>query len=136
MSSNPHLFMLARAMRSKSLTPMAVQSAVRGGGGGFHKPDPKPWKPYNHTRVVALEDINTILYHDTNPEYHLHLHAMWVKNAKQGWALIWIYFFSIIVPIWAACVYTHKRAGSNLTPSLRPGKDHAHMAPKLVTNLK
>lgn len=51
--------------------------AVRGGGGGhFHRPDPKVPKLYEHTRLIHLEDINTILYHDFSPEYHMHLHSI------------------------------------------------------------
>ena len=42
----------------------------------------------------------------------------------------------VICPLWALATYTHKKAGSNLTPSLRPGKDHAHMAPKLINHLR
>ena len=30
----------------------------------------------------------------------------------------------------------HRKAGANLTPSVRPGKDHAHMAPRIISHLK
>jgi hypothetical protein len=61
---------------------------------------------------------------------------MWVKNSKQGWALWWIFILGVICPVWALGVYTMSKSGSNLTPSVRPGKDHAHMAPRIVTHLK
>lgn len=137
--SNPHLFLLTRALRQRTLVAANSQSmlsAVRGGGGGFHKPDPQPWHERPSTRVVALEDTNTILYHDTNPEFHLHLHAMWVQNSKQGWALIWIKVLFFITPCLLLAAYSHSIAGSNLTPSVRPGKDHAHMGPRIIYNLK
>lgn len=137
--SNPHLFMLAKALRARSTlgaNHLAMLSAVRGGGGGFHKPDPVPWTKPNSTRVIALEDTNTILYHDTNPEFHLHLHAMWVTNSKQGWLLFWTKIIFFIMPILLLGTYTHSIAGSNLTPTVRPGKDHAHMAPRIISNLK
>jgi hypothetical protein len=110
--------------------------AVRGGGGHFHKPDPKLWTPYQHTRVVHLEDINTVLYHDFNPEYHMHLHSPFIQSSKQGVSLIALYFLIMIVPVWAFGAYLHKQAGSVLTPSLRPGKDHAHMGGRLIGHMK
>jgi hypothetical protein len=83
--------------------------AVRGGGGGhFHKPDPKTWKTYDHTRVVHLEDINTVIYHDFNPEYHMHLHSPFIQQAKQGVALQFLYFCLIIAPVWMFGAYLHK----------------------------
>ncbi len=73
--------LLTRALRGRTLTlnqaATVVALTTRGGGGGhFHRPDPKLGKPYEHTRVVALEDINTVLYHDFSPEYHMHLHSI------------------------------------------------------------
>lgn len=137
MSLNPHLFMLTKAMRSRTLTPRVMAVAVRGGGGGhFHRPDPKPQEPYEHTRLIHLEDINTVLYHDFNPEYHMHLHSPFIQNSKQGVALIMIYFFLIITPVWFCAKTLQKWAGSNLYPSVRPGKEHYHMAPKLMDHLK
>ena len=47
--------------------------AVRG---GFHKPDPLPYPWYKDTRRVHLEDVNTILYSDIGPEFHMHLHSL------------------------------------------------------------
>lgn len=79
MTGNPHLFMLAKTLRSRTSINATAQMAlaVRGGGGGhFHRPDPKIPKPYEHTRLIHLEDINTILYHDFSPEYHMHLHSI------------------------------------------------------------
>ena len=108
--------------------------AVR--SGHFHKPDPKVWKLYDHTRVVHLEDINTVLYHDFNPEYHMHLHSPFIQNSKQGISLILLFLLIIIVPCWSFGVYLHKQAGSVLAPSLRPGKDHAHMGGRLISHMK
>ena len=79
MSLNPHFYMLSRALRTRALTNASAVAAVRGGGGGhFHRPDPKLPKQYEHTRLIHLEDINTILYHDFNPEYHMHLHSPFI----------------------------------------------------------
>lgn len=98
MSGNPHLFLLSKAMRQRS-NPLHL--AMRGGGGGhFHKPDPKVATPYEHKRVVHLEDINTVLYHDYSPEYHMHLHSPFIQNSKQGIALQIIYFLLILAPAW------------------------------------
>jgi hypothetical protein len=38
--------------------------------------------------------------------------------------------------VWAFGAYLHKQAGSTLTPSLRPGKDHAHMGGRLIGHMK
>lgn len=79
MSGNPHMYLLTRAMRSKPLFGNAIFQATRGGGGGhFHRPDPKVPKPYSFTRRYKLEDINTVLYHDFSPEYHMHLHSAFI----------------------------------------------------------
>jgi hypothetical protein len=109
--------------------------AVRSGG-HFHKPDPKLTPFYEHTRTIHLEDINTTIYHDFSPEYHMHLHSPWVKNAKQGVALISIYFLLVLVPCWFVGMQIMRWMGAMLYPSVRPGKDHAHMAPALINHLK
>ena len=109
--------------------------AARGGGGHFHKPDPKLGKPYERTRLEHLEDINTVLYHDFSPEYHMHLHSPWIQNSKQGVTLIVLYFLAILAPCWLFAAYIHKTMGSTMTPSLRPGKDHAHMGGRLINHL-
>ena len=49
--------------------PMAIR-------GGFHKPDPLPYQEYKNTRKVHLEDVNTVLYSDIGPEFHMHLHSI------------------------------------------------------------
>ena len=134
--SSPHLYLLTRSLRTRSALNVTALSAVRGGGGHFHKPDPPLPKPYKFTRRYRLEDVNTVLYHDFSPEYHMHLHSPFIQNAKQGWSLILVYFFLIIAPAWAMCVYLHKMVGSMLYPAVRPGPDHAHMAPRLLQHLK
>ena len=70
--------MLSKALRSRQMlvANQAMLNAVRGGGGGhFHRPDPKLGALYEQTRIVQLEDINTTLYHDFSPEYHMHMHS-------------------------------------------------------------
>jgi hypothetical protein len=66
----------------------------------------------------------------------MHLHSAFIQNAKQGWALIILYFLFILVPAWSMAMYLHKMAGALLYPSVRPGPDHAHMAPRLLQHLK
>ncbi len=130
------MYMLAKALRARSGN-QALALAVRGGGGGhFHRPDPKLPKPYEQTRVVHLEDINTVLYHDFSPEYHMHLHSPFIQNAKQGVSLQILYFLLILAPCWAFGFYLHSISGSQLFPAVRPGKDHAHMGPRLIEHLK
>ena len=137
MSSNPHLYLLTRTLRKNPLNQMVFLNAIRGGGGGhFPRPDPPLPKPYVHTRRIHLEDVNLTLYHDFAPEYHMHPHSPWIKNAKEGVALQFIYFFLTIVPGWCIAMKLMKLSGAQLFFSLRPGKDHAHMAPKLIEHLR
>ena len=75
--------------------------------GGFARPDPKPYALYKYTRRLHLEDVNTILYSDIAPEFHMHLHSIWVKHSRQGIALLGAYFVGIIMPIWAFCYWLH-----------------------------
>jgi len=75
--------MMAQLMRgSQGASPVFARmqgvAAVRGGGGSWHRPDPKPYGLYKYTRRYHLEDINSILYSDVAPEFHMHLHSMWV----------------------------------------------------------
>ena len=104
--------------------------------GGFHKPDPKPYPIVKDTRRVHLEDVNTVLYSDIAPEFHMHLHSIQIQSGKAGWSLLGIYCLAIILPCWLVARKCHKDAGSNLFPAVRPGADHAHMAPKVLGYLR
>ena len=42
----------------------------------------------------------------------------------------------IIFPCWLVARKAHTDAGAMLYPSVRPGKDHYHMAPRLFQHLK
>lgn len=66
----------------------------------------------------------------------MHLHSPFVQNGKQGVSLIVIYFLLILAPMWALCFRLNRWMGSSMTPAIRPGKDHAHMAPRLLNHLK
>ena len=137
MSSNPHLYFLTRTLRKNMFNPITMQSAVRGGGGGsFHRPDPKTLKPYNFTRRYRLEDINTVLYHDFAPEYHMHLHSPWIKNGKEGVFILFCFCLIVVAPTWMIAAKLQMMAGAQLYPAVRPGKDHEHMAPALIKHMK
>lgn len=136
MSGNPHLYLLAKTMRSRSSYNLALLATRGGGGGHFVRPDPKIPQPYNFTRRYRLEDINTVLYHDFAPEYHMHLHSPIIQSTKKGVALILIFCVIVIFPVWWMARTFQKMAGSNLFFSVRPGKDHEHMAPALIKHLK
>ena len=47
-----------------------------------------------------------------------------------------IYFFLVIAPCWWVGTKVMRWLGTKLYPSVRPGKDHAHMAPRLIEHLK
>ena len=112
---------------------VAVQAAVRG---GFSRPDPQPYGLYKQTRRVHLQDVNTTLYSDFAPEYYMHLHSPDIASSRQGLALVFIYFCCVIAPLWSFARWVHLQIGSLLTPALRPGPQHAHMAPALHNHLK
>ena len=131
--------MMVQLMRgTQSSNPIFAQAsavATRGGGGSWHRPDPRPYPLYKQTRRIHLQDINTILYSDFAPEFHMHLHSMWVQSSKQGLALWFGYFFMVIFPMWCFARKMMKDATPNIFPSVRAGDQHAHMAPKLVHHL-
>ena len=83
-----------------------------------------------------MEDINTILYSDFAPEFHMHLHSMWVQSSKQGVALWLSFFFVVIFPVWCTARWLQSELGPMLFPSVRGGGQHDHMAPKLFNHLK
>ena len=126
---------LRSALRTRGLmTQSNKMMAVR--GGGFHKPDPLEYADYKQTRRVHLEDVNTIFYNDNAPEFHMHLHSIQIQSGKQGWFLIGAYFTLILLPCWLVARKCHKDSGAMMFPSVRPGPDHAHMAPRILSHLK
>ena len=124
--------LMRSALRQKRLNNIAMM-ATRG---HFHKPDPLPYPTYKHTRRIHMEEINTQLYSDMAPEFYMHLHSIQVKSAKRGWFLIASYFALIIAPFMLIARKIQSDAGSMMCPSVRPGQDHAHMAPRLITHLQ
>ena len=114
----------------------AAMLGCRGGGGSFHKPDPKPYAPYKHTRKIKLEDINLDLYNGVGPEYYLHMHSAHIQSSKQGLLLWFSYFFIVLMPCWLTARYFCKKSTANCFPSVRGGEDHVHMAPALLNHLR
>uniref|UniRef100_A0A7S3IWT8 Uncharacterized protein n=1 Tax=Strombidium inclinatum TaxID=197538 RepID=A0A7S3IWT8_9SPIT len=125
--------MLRSALRTQNRIGMRGVTATRG---AFHKPDPVPYPEYKHTRRLHMEEVNTILYSDTAPEFYMHLHSLQIKSAKSGWFLITAYFWLIIFPVWCIARKAMKDAGVLMVPAVRPGPDHAQMAPKLIHHLQ
>ena len=102
---NPHMFMLMRAratpMLSASQNIVRATQATRGGGGGsWHRPDPKPYALHKYTKRYRLEDINTVWYGDFGPEFWVHLHSIQIQHSKQGIALVCAMFFVVVLPLW------------------------------------
>ena len=134
---NPLMAQLMRGSQSSSpVFARSVQMTARGGGGSWHRPDPKPYALYKYTRRYHLEDINSVLYSDFAPEFHMHLHSMWVQSSKQGLFLWFSYFFLIICPVWLFARYLMKKSGAGLFPAVGAGDQHAHMAPAIISHLK
>ena len=125
----PTNMFMAQLMRgSQSTSPVFVNAqaavvakTVRGGGGSWHKPDPKPPQLYKYTRRYHLQDINSVMYHDFAPEFHMHLHSMWVQSSKQGIALLAAYTFLVIMPILGIGRWLMKSMGPTIWPSVRAG---------------
>ena len=69
------------------------------------------------------------------PEFYMHLHSMQIQDGKMGWLLLGLYFAGIIFPCWLVVRKCHKDAGSFMWPCVRPGPDHQHMAPALLSHL-
>ena len=112
-----------------------LASPVRGGGGSWHKPDPKVYTPYKHTRRIRLEDVNLDLYNGNAPEYYLHMHSPHIQSSKQG-LLLWLSYIAIcIMPGWLFTRWLSQRATANCFPSVR-GTEHPNMFPKLYHHLK
>ena len=128
--------LLRSVLRPRNMGPLHLGKMLSARGGGFHKPDPKPYEWVEDTRRLHLEDVNTVFYSDIGPEFHMHLHSLHIQSGKQGWFLIWSYFFLIILPCWLVARKVHKDAGAWLFPAVRPGPDHAHMSPRLLAHLK
>ena len=136
---SPLMAQMMRGSTNRACSPIfggSAAMATRGGGGSWHRPDPKPYPLYTYTRRYRLEDINTILYGDFAPEFHMHLHSMWVQSSKQGLALWVAYFFLIIFPMWCFARKMMKNTTALLFPSVRSGEQHAHMAPALWHHMK
>lgn len=132
--SGPHMHLLLRNRSAVTFSNSAISaSPIRG---GFARPDPKPYKKYNYTRRYKLEDINTTLYSDFAPEYHMHLHSVQIQQSRQGLFLQFAYFVLLIFPMWLLARKAHQWAGAQMYPAVRPGEDHAHMAPALLNHLK
>ena len=130
---------MAQLMRgSQTVSPVFARAtlATRGGGGSWHRPDLKPYPEYKYTRRYHLEDINSVLYGDFGPEFHMHLHSMWLQSSKQTVAIMVAYFFAIILPMWLIGRSLTKHAGVNLFPSIRAGEQHDHMLPRLYRHLR
>ena len=66
----------------------------------------------------------------------MHLHSMWLQSSKQTIALMVIYFFAVITPMWLLGRRMTQEATVNLFPSVRSGEGHAHMLPKIYHHLK
>ena len=49
--------------------------------------------------------------------------------------MLFAYFSAIIFPCWLVARKCHKQAGSMMFPTVRPGPDHAHMAPRMLNHL-
>ena len=59
-----------------------------------------------------------------------------MKGSKETWFFMWSYFFMVVVPMWAIARWMHTKTGSILVGTIRPGPDHAHRAPALISHLK
>ena len=133
---NPLMAQLMRGTQATSPVFARAALATRGGGGSWHRPDPKPYPLYKYTRRYHLEDINANLYSDFAPEFHMHLHSMWLQSSKQTVMLMLIYFLVVITPCWLMGRRLTQEANAVLKPSVRNCEAHAHMLPAIYHHLK
>lgn len=124
---------MMRGARRGVLAQNTLKASSR--SGHFHRPDPQPYPLYTYSRRLHLDDVNSVLYSDFAPEFHMHLHSIQIESARQGMTLLLAYFCLIIFPCWMVTRWLHKLAGSMLFPALRPGPDQAHMGPRLLKHL-
>ena len=119
--------LMAQLMRgSQGASPIFARAttsmATRGGGGSWHRPDPTPYPLYKYTRRYHLEDINSVIYGDFAPEFHMHLHSMWLQSSKQTVAIMIAYFLGVMLPIWWLARKLTHHATTNIFPSVRAGE--------------